>query len=99
MSKEVLAVAMDKKQATKSRIAAIYTVKQLLGEKSHTQLLELAKDPAVAEHALRALADRKTQLKGVPVKVFTDALKNQKPRGAGSCCRGAWENRRSKSSQ
>jgi hypothetical protein len=80
MSKEVLAVAMDTKQATKSRIAAIYTVKQLLGEKSHTQLLELAKDPAVAEHALRALADRKTQLKGVPVKVFTDALKNQNAR-------------------
>jgi putative heme-binding domain-containing protein len=80
MSKEVLAVAMDKKQAKKSRIAAIYTVKQLLGEKSHSQLLELAKDPAVAEHALRALADRKTQLKGVPVKVFTDALKNQNPR-------------------
>jgi len=80
MSKEVLAVAMDKKQAKKSRIAAIYTVKQLLGEKSHSQLLELAKDPAVAEHALRALADRKTQLKGVPVKVFTDALKNQNAR-------------------
>jgi hypothetical protein len=80
MSKEVLAVAMDKKQATKSRIAAIYTVKQLLGEKSHPQLLELVSDPVVAEHALRALADRKTQLKGVPVRVFTDALKNQNPR-------------------
>jgi putative heme-binding domain-containing protein len=80
MSKEVLAVAIDKKQAKKSRIAAIYTVKQLLGEASHSQLLELAKDPAVAEHALRALADRKTQLKGVPVGVFTDALRNQNPR-------------------
>jgi hypothetical protein len=99
MSKEVLAVAMDKKQATKSRIAAIYTVKQLLGEKSHPKLLELAKDQAVAEHALRALADRKTQLKGVPVKVFTDALKNQNPRVQVAGCRGAWENRRSKSSQ
>jgi hypothetical protein len=80
ISKEVLAVAMDKTQATKSRIAAIYTVKQLLGEKSHPQLLELVSDPVVAEHALRALADRKTQLKGVPVRVFTDALKNQNPR-------------------
>jgi putative heme-binding domain-containing protein len=80
MSKEVLAVAIDKKQAKKSRIAAIYTAKQLLGEASHSQLLELAKDPAVAEHALRALADRKTQLKGVPVGVFTDALRNQNPR-------------------
>ena len=80
MSKEVLAVAMDKNQATKSRVAAIYTVKQLLGEASHTQLLELVEDPTVAEHALRALADRKTQLKGVPVGVFTNALKNQNAR-------------------
>jgi hypothetical protein len=43
MSKEVLAVAMDKKQATKSRIAAIYTVKQLLGEKSHPHFLNWLK--------------------------------------------------------
>jgi hypothetical protein len=64
MSKEVLAVAMDTKQATKSRIAAIYTVKATAWRSFTSQLLELAKDPAVAEHALRALADRKTQLKG-----------------------------------
>jgi len=80
MSKEVLAVAMDTKQATKSRIAAIYTVKQLLGEDSHSQLLELVDDPAVAEHALRALSDRKTQLKGVPVKVLTKALESRNAR-------------------
>ena len=80
MSKEILNVAMDANQATKSRVAAIYTAKQLLAEKSHPHLLKLVEDPTVAEHALRALADRKTELKGVPLKVFTDALKNLNPR-------------------
>ena len=78
--KEVLAVAVDKAIAPKCRVAAIFTLKQLLGEKSHKDLLKLIDDPAVAEHALRALADRKTQLNGVPVKVFKDALKHQNPR-------------------
>lgn len=80
MNKEILNVAMDANQATKSRVAAIYTAKQLLAEKSHPHLLKLVEDPTVAEHALRALADRKTELKGVPLKVFTDALKNLNPR-------------------
>ena len=77
---EVLAVALDSAQATKSRIAAIYTIKQLLGTKSHAHLATLANDPAVAEHAIRALADRKTQLKKVPVAVFTTALKSKNSR-------------------
>jgi hypothetical protein len=78
--KEVLAVALDSAQATKSRIAAIYTIKQLLGTKSHAHLVKLANDPTVAEHAIRALADRKTQLKKVPVTVFTTALKSKNSR-------------------
>ena len=40
----------------------------------------MANDPAVAEHAIRALADRKTQLKKVPVAVFTTALKSKNSR-------------------
>ncbi len=78
--KEVLAVALDSTQSTKSRIAAIYTIKQLLGTKSHSHLVKLANDPTVAEHAIRTLADRKTQLKKVPVALFTNALKNMNPR-------------------
>jgi len=78
--KEVLAVAVDKKQDPKSRVAAIYTLKQLLGTKSHKELLKLVDDPAVAEHALRALGDRKTQLDGIPQAPFTKALKSKNPR-------------------
>ncbi|MGY8712316.1 MAG: DUF7133 domain-containing protein, partial [Verrucomicrobiia bacterium] len=36
--KEVLDIALDSTQAAKSRIAAIYTIKQLLGAKSHSHL-------------------------------------------------------------
>ena len=78
--KEVLAVAVDKRLAPRSRVAAIFTLKQLLGTKSHKDLLKLIDDPAVAEHALRALADRKTQLEGIPQAPFAKALKNKNPR-------------------
>ena len=78
--KEVLAVAVDTRLAPRVRVAAIYTLKQLLGTKSHQHLLKLVDDPAVAEHALRALADRKTEMDGVPQAPFAKALKNKNPR-------------------
>ena len=78
--KEVLAVAVDEKLDPKSRVAAIYTLKQLLGKKSHKELLKLVDDPVVTEHALRALGDRKTQLDGIPQAPFTKALKSKNPR-------------------
>ena len=78
--KEVLAVAVDTRLAPRVRVAAIYTLKQLLGTKSHKHLLKLVDDPAVAEHALRALADRKTEMDGVPQAPFAKALKNKNPR-------------------
>ena len=34
----------------------------------------------MAEHALRALADRKTQLSGIPLEPFVQALKDSNPR-------------------
>ena len=79
-SREVLAVAVDKRLAPRARVAAIYTLKQLLGAKSHPDLLKLADDPAVAEHAIRALADRRTQVAGLPQAPFTKALRSQNPR-------------------
>ena len=79
--KEVLAIVMDKRIAPRARVAALYTLKQLLGKKSHQTLLKLVGDhPRVAEHALRALADRKTELSGIPQEPFLRALKNQNPR-------------------
>ncbi len=76
----VLAVAADTKEAVYSRIAAIFTYKQILGAKGNAALVELIKDAAVREYALRALADRTSQLEGVPTQPFVDALKDANPR-------------------
>jgi putative heme-binding domain-containing protein len=76
----VLAVANDKAASGESRVAAIFTLKQLLGAKSHSDLIKLAKDPAVQEHALRALADRTTQVDGIPLTPFLAGLKSSNPR-------------------
>jgi len=76
----VLVVAADTKEAVYSRIAAIFTYKQMLGAKGNAALVALTKDDAVREYALRALADRTSQLDGVPVQPFVDALKDTNPR-------------------
>lgn len=76
----VLAVAKDAKQSEAVRVAAIFTYKQALGKAATKELVALAGDASVKEYALRALADRKSELAGVPVKLFTDALKDSNPR-------------------
>jgi putative heme-binding domain-containing protein len=62
------------------RVAAIFTLKQLEGAKSHDALIALAKDAVVKEFVLRALTDRTTQLANVPLALYTDALKDPNPR-------------------
>ncbi len=62
------------------RVAAIFTLKQLDGAKSHDALIPLAKDASVKEFVLRALTDRKSQLAGVPLDLYTAALKDSDPR-------------------
>ena len=76
----VLALAKDGKQSEAVRVAAIFTYKQALGKGAIKELVTLASDAVVREYALRALADRKSELAGVPVKLFTDALKDANPR-------------------
>ena len=62
------------------RVAAIFTLKQLDGAKAHDVLIPLAKDATVTEFVLRALTDRKSQLAGVPLDLYTGALKSSDPR-------------------
>ena len=62
------------------RVAALFTLKQLLGAKSHDALLKLAKDDALREYALKALADDLRQLDKVPPEPFLEALKDKNPR-------------------
>ncbi len=62
------------------RVAAIFTLKQMQGGKSHEALAALTKDAAVREFALRALADRGTQVSDVPMQPFVDGAKDADPR-------------------
>ena len=80
LGEPVLAIARSGSEHLYSRVAAIFTYKQLLGAKANAALVALAKDAAVREFALRALADRTTQLEGVPVQIFVDALNDADPR-------------------
>jgi hypothetical protein len=80
LASPVLAIAQSGSEHLYSRVAAIFTYKQLLGAKANGALVELAKDATVREFALRALADRSTQLEGVPVQLFVDSLNDADPR-------------------
>ncbi|PHX57933.1 MAG: hypothetical protein CK553_01940 [Opitutia bacterium] len=80
LAEPVLAIAQSGSEHLYARVAAIFTYKQLLGAKANAALVSLAKDAGVREFALRALADRTTQLEGVPVQLFVDALNDADPR-------------------
>ncbi len=73
-------VAENKSVLHEGRAAAIFTLKQLAGPSSHSALIALTKDPQVAEQALRALADRKTEVEGIPTAPFIAALESDNPR-------------------
>ena len=62
------------------RVAAVFTLKQLRGEKSHPALLVLSEDDDVREYALRAIADRKGQLEISDIGPLANALKDANPR-------------------
>ncbi|MFK7851287.1 MAG: hypothetical protein AB8D78_09940 [Akkermansiaceae bacterium] len=79
-SEGLLKIATDKTASVESRIAAIFTFKQLDGEKANGELAKLAEHSEIREFVLRALADRKTQLKGVDPKLFVKYLGDENPR-------------------
>lgn len=62
------------------RVAAIFTLKQLAGPDATAALVELAGDPALRAFALRALADRRSELADVPKPLFVQALTDRDPR-------------------
>ena len=76
----VLALAGASKAHLYHRVAAIFTYKQMLGKDATPGLVGLTKDDAVREFALRALADRTSEIAGVPVQPFLDGLKDANPR-------------------
>ena len=77
---EGLQKIVEKNDNIGARVAAIFTLKQLLGAKSHPALMELLKHDEVREYALKALADDQRLALEVPAKPFVDALTDKNPR-------------------
>ena len=66
--------------APPSRVAAIFTLRQLAGPASHAALLRLAAKEDLKEFALRALADDSREKSTVPAQPFVRALTDANPR-------------------
>ena len=80
MAKGLQKLAASDDASLAVRVAAIFTLKQLQGQNSHAALLELSQDAKVREYALKAIADRKTQLGMTSIVPFGSALKDPNPR-------------------
>lgn len=79
-TKAVLALAADGKRSLNVRVAALFTLKQALGAAAHPHLVQLAADPVVREHVLKALTDRLDQLTGIPAELLIEATRDASPR-------------------
>lgn len=62
------------------RIAALFTLKQLLGSASHGVLIHASRDEDLRGVALRALADRAGEVENVPADLFVAGLSDADPR-------------------
>jgi len=63
-----------------ARVAAIFTLKQLLGMKSHPMLMAFLDNDELREYALKALADDQRVAGQVPAAPFVAALNDKNPR-------------------
>ncbi|MCY2965413.1 MAG: c-type cytochrome, partial [Planctomycetota bacterium] len=81
---DAMVAGLEKLAGTESllpvRVAALFTLKQWLGPKSHPFLLSQTSDATIREFALRALADRESELGDVSVDPFVAGLKDPNPR-------------------
>lgn len=74
LAKSLIELAGGKAVPLASRVAAIFTLKQLEGAGATDALLALAVDRSIREYALRALTDRKSEMSSVPTAPFVQAL-------------------------
>ncbi len=83
LTRGLVALALDKEATLEGRVAAIFTLKQLDGRKSHPALLNLTEDADVREFALRALTDRTSENDAIAIQPFVNALSDPSPRVRG----------------
>jgi putative heme-binding domain-containing protein len=79
-AKATLATASNTALPLYTRVAGLLTYTQIAGANGIANLAQLADDKAIKEFALRALADRKGNLSGVPIEPFLAGLKDASPR-------------------
>ena len=72
-------VMFDDKRSAETRVAALWTLEQLDGVRSHATLWRAEKVPALRESAIRALTDRRDQLTDLNAAPFVAALKDANP--------------------
>lgn len=64
-----------------SRVAALFTIKQIEGAAASQRLVDVAQnDGKLREYALRALTDRLGEMQGIPAVLFRDMLRDPDPR-------------------
>ena len=76
----LFALAEDRSKSVEARVAAIFTLKQLAGASANAKIGTLVSDAAIREFALRAVADRRSQLEGASSEMFTKMLADPDPR-------------------
>ncbi|MES1259642.1 MAG: heme-binding domain-containing protein, partial [Gemmatimonadota bacterium] len=70
---------LDKKRPAYARVAAMFTLRQILGPKAQPALLKAAADPAIRDLAIRALVDDKANAAKVPTPFLVTALSDTSP--------------------
>ena len=73
-------LAADQTKPLASRVAAVFMLKQGLGNKSHFFLTTLGTDPSVAAWAIRAITDNREQLANVPYRTLRRLVNAGDPR-------------------
>ncbi len=70
----------DKTFPLTGRVAALFALKQLEGEAAHPAFIRYLEDDSIREFAIRALADRRSQLSGVNAEWLLPYLNDSNPR-------------------
>ncbi|MCK5440498.1 MAG: c-type cytochrome [Maribacter sp.] len=79
-SEAVWKIASDISLRLEAQVAGIFTYAQIAGIEGIEDLVSLTKDSSTREFALRALADRKSNISDVPLEPFLKALKDSSER-------------------
>ena len=77
---ELQQLIQDNKRPDYGRVAAIYTLKQLLGSEANSFLMESLTDKTIREYTIRALTDHKSQLEDIAATDLIPYLNDENPR-------------------